>query len=54
MLGKHVKKLDKLGDSVAIVEKVIEEATKFVGACYGSKTQRFGIIYGQKGHPVRK
>ena len=33
------KKLDKLGDPVAIVEEVIEEATKFVGACYGSKTQ---------------
>ena len=28
----------KLGDPVAIVEEVIEEETKFVGACYGSKT----------------
>ena len=34
------KKLDKLGDPVAIVEEVIEEAIKFVGACYGSKTQK--------------
>ena len=29
----------KLGDPVAIVEEVIDEATEFVGACYGSKTQ---------------
>ena len=33
------KTLDKLGDTVAIVEEVIEEATKVVGDCYGSKTQ---------------
>ena len=36
---KECKNLDKLGDSVAIVEEVIEEATKFVDACCGSKTQ---------------